>query len=318
MHRYYDLNGDTGGFLKKDELWWYGSLRQQNIQTLLPNFPVKPFETGLKNVSAKATYAINAKNKLIAYGMWGQKYQPNRLDTYLIPATTAIHNSVDSTLLQQVLGTHLQRRVGQRSVRPHVLRGARRAVRLRLAVSPQQQRAPPSRSQHQRRQRRQPGRLVDQPAAESALRDVEHLQGRVGRRPQLQDGRRNLQREHRVQARRRRRRQPAGGRAAGAEEWRAVGGAAVSIAGRFARRPADVRPLHHRHVARERQADAQPRCAVRSLSLVPARAGRPADQHVQPRSAGFVRRERQPHDVEPAGAAAGLHLRSAGQRQDRD
>jgi hypothetical protein len=36
--------------------------------------------------------------------MWGQKYQPNRLDTYLIPATTAIHNSVDSTLLQQYWG----------------------------------------------------------------------------------------------------------------------------------------------------------------------------------------------------------------------
>ena len=99
MHRYYDLNSDVGGFLKKDKIWWYGSLRQQNIQSLLPNFPVKPFETGLKNVSAKATYSLNSNNKVIGYGMWGQKYQPNRLDTYLIAATTAIHNSADSTLL---------------------------------------------------------------------------------------------------------------------------------------------------------------------------------------------------------------------------
>src|SRR5712671_6149817 len=96
MHRYYDLNGDLGGFIKKDTLWWYGSLRQQNIQSVLPNFPVKPFETGLKNISAKATYSLNANNKLIGYGMWGQKYQPNRLDTYLISATAAIHNSADS------------------------------------------------------------------------------------------------------------------------------------------------------------------------------------------------------------------------------
>ncbi len=81
MHSYYDLNGDLGGFLIKDKVWWYGSLRKQDIQTLLPNFPVKPFETGLKNVSIKGTYAVNKNNKLIGYGMWGQKYQPNRLDT---------------------------------------------------------------------------------------------------------------------------------------------------------------------------------------------------------------------------------------------
>ena len=104
MFKYYDLNGDLGGFVKKDKMWWYASLRQQDIQSVLPNFPVKPFETGLKNVSAKATYTLNKNNKLIGYGMWGQKYQPNRLDTYLIGATSAIHNSADSTLIQQYWG----------------------------------------------------------------------------------------------------------------------------------------------------------------------------------------------------------------------
>jgi hypothetical protein len=104
MHKYYDLNGDAGGYLKKDKVWWYASLRQQDIQSVLPNFPVKPFETGLKNVSAKGTYALSKNNKLVAYAMWGQKYQPNRLDTYLIAATAAIHNSADSTLLQQYWG----------------------------------------------------------------------------------------------------------------------------------------------------------------------------------------------------------------------
>ncbi|HEY2149959.1 MAG TPA: carboxypeptidase regulatory-like domain-containing protein [Vicinamibacterales bacterium] len=104
MHSYYDLNGDIGGFLKRDTVWWYGSLRSQDIQTLLPNFPVKPFETGLRNASAKVTYALNKNNKLVGYGMWGRKYQPNRLDTYLIAATSAIHNSADSTLLQKYWG----------------------------------------------------------------------------------------------------------------------------------------------------------------------------------------------------------------------
>jgi hypothetical protein len=104
MHKYYDMNGDLGGYLQKDKLWWYGSLRNQDIQSVLPNFPVKPFETGLRNVSAKVTYALNTNNKLIGYGMWGRKYQPNRLDSFLIGATSAIHNSADSTLMQQYWG----------------------------------------------------------------------------------------------------------------------------------------------------------------------------------------------------------------------
>jgi hypothetical protein len=66
LESYYDLNGDIGGYLKKDKLWWYGSLRDQNIKVLLPNFPVKPFETGLRNMSVKGTYAISTNNKVTA------------------------------------------------------------------------------------------------------------------------------------------------------------------------------------------------------------------------------------------------------------
>jgi hypothetical protein len=97
LHSYYDLNGDVGGYLKPDKMWWYGSLRDQKVQSLLPNFPVKPFETHLSNISAKGTYAINTNNKLIGFGTWGKKTQPNRLDTFLIAATAAIHQSADST-----------------------------------------------------------------------------------------------------------------------------------------------------------------------------------------------------------------------------
>ena len=97
LHSYYDLNGDVGGYLKPDKLWWYGSLRDQKVQSLLPNFPVLPFETHLSNISAKGTYAINTNNKLIGYGTWGKKTQPNRLDTFLVAATAAVHQSADST-----------------------------------------------------------------------------------------------------------------------------------------------------------------------------------------------------------------------------
>ncbi len=97
LTKYHDLNGDIGGYVKKDKLWWYGSLRDQNVQVRLPNFPVKAFETGLRNITGKLTYALSQNNKLSAYGMWGQKSQPNRLDTYVIGATAARHNSADST-----------------------------------------------------------------------------------------------------------------------------------------------------------------------------------------------------------------------------
>ena len=97
LHKYYDLNGDAGGYLKLDKIWWYGSLRNQNAQALLPNFPVKPFETGLNNITGKVTYAATTNNKLIGYAQWGQKKQPNRLDTFLVAATAALHSSADST-----------------------------------------------------------------------------------------------------------------------------------------------------------------------------------------------------------------------------
>jgi len=97
LHSYHDLNGDVGGYVKQDKLWWYGSLRDQDAQSLLPNFPVKPFETHLQNITGKATYAINSNNKLVGFAQWGKKQQPNRLDTFLIGATAAVHNSADST-----------------------------------------------------------------------------------------------------------------------------------------------------------------------------------------------------------------------------
>jgi hypothetical protein len=97
LHSYHDLNGDIGGYVKLDKLWWYSSLRDQDAQSLLPNFPVKPFETHLQNITGKATYAVNSNNKLVGFAQWGRKVQPNRLDTFLIAATTAIHNSAAST-----------------------------------------------------------------------------------------------------------------------------------------------------------------------------------------------------------------------------
>ncbi len=104
LENYYDVNGDVGGFIMRDKLWWYGSLRDQNIKVALPNFPVKAFETGLRNISVKGTYALTQNNKITGYGGWGRKSQPNRLDTFRIGATTARHSSETSTWQQLYWG----------------------------------------------------------------------------------------------------------------------------------------------------------------------------------------------------------------------
>jgi outer membrane receptor protein involved in Fe transport len=114
LENYYDLNGDVGGYLIKDKLWWYGSLRDQNVKVLLPNFPVKAFETGLRNISAKGTYALSQNNKFTGYGGWGRKSQPNRLDTFRVAATAARHTSETSTW-QQLYWGHTYK-VGYESV----------------------------------------------------------------------------------------------------------------------------------------------------------------------------------------------------------
>lgn len=104
MEKYRDVNADVGGYLKKDKLWWYFSARDQSIASLLPNFPVKAFETGLRNLTGKVTYALSQNNKFTGYAQGGRKLQPNRMDTFAIGALTARHESEESTWRQQYWG----------------------------------------------------------------------------------------------------------------------------------------------------------------------------------------------------------------------
>ena len=104
LTKYHDVNADIGGYIKKDRLWWYFSTRDQDIQSRLPNFPVKPFETKLDNLTGKVTYALTTNNKLTAYAAAGRKSQPNRMDTFVIGALTARHLTEDSTWRQLYWG----------------------------------------------------------------------------------------------------------------------------------------------------------------------------------------------------------------------
>ncbi len=181
LHSYHDVNGDIGGFVKKDKLWWYSSLRDQDAQSLLPNFPVKPFETHLRNVTGKGTYAVSTNNKVVAFAQWGKKAaaEPARY----VPREPDGRDSQQRGLDVEpvVLGAHLQARLGQRRQRQDVLRGARRPVPLPVAEHAQFAGAGLRGPQHEHRERRQPGRLVPRHHAQPGPRIAQLLQGRLGR-----------------------------------------------------------------------------------------------------------------------------------------
>lgn len=100
LNSYRDINGDVGGYLKKDTLWWYASARALDSSVRYVNFPVKPHATELRNFTAKATYMLSQNNKIIGYYQPSSKVQNNRLDRQLLSATAAIHNTDTASFRQ--------------------------------------------------------------------------------------------------------------------------------------------------------------------------------------------------------------------------
>ena len=93
IDRYHDTAINTGGPIKKDKIWWFGTYRTQFNAVGQPLFRFdKTFDTKLWNPVVKGTYQVNQKHKLIGYYQWGQKIQANRLSqgtyTYDTPDQT--------------------------------------------------------------------------------------------------------------------------------------------------------------------------------------------------------------------------------------
>ncbi len=106
---YRDVNADLGGFVRKDRLWWYASIRDQVVSSRLVNFPVEPHQTRLTNYGGKATYRIAPGSMLVAYGQRGLNHQPTRLDPFGpagsgLSSATAINETEESTADQHNAG----------------------------------------------------------------------------------------------------------------------------------------------------------------------------------------------------------------------
>ncbi|HUR34572.1 MAG TPA: TonB-dependent receptor [Vicinamibacterales bacterium] len=100
LSSYSDKNADIGGFLKKDKLWWYASVRGLDSSVRYTNYPVDIFKTELRNFTTKGTYQLSQNNKLIGYYGPSSKVQPTRLDRQLLGSTAAIHLATDDSFQQ--------------------------------------------------------------------------------------------------------------------------------------------------------------------------------------------------------------------------
>jgi Carboxypeptidase regulatory-like domain len=81
--KYYDLNGDVGGPIARDKLWYFASLRRQDSTVTVTGFPVEsPGSLGqltsLQNGTYKLTYQLSSNNRFGHYVQYGRKVLPHR------------------------------------------------------------------------------------------------------------------------------------------------------------------------------------------------------------------------------------------------
>jgi hypothetical protein len=81
--KYFDINGDVGGPIRRDKLWYYTSLRNQESTITISGFPIEnPGDFGqltkLQNATYKLSYQLTPNNKISHYIQYGRKLLPYR------------------------------------------------------------------------------------------------------------------------------------------------------------------------------------------------------------------------------------------------
>ena len=304
---YHDFNADIGGFIKRDKLWWYFSARDQDIQSRLPNFPVKSFQTGLRNLSGKGTYAINTNHKLVAYAGGGRKLQPNRMDTFVIGALTARHNSEDSTWRQQYWG-HTYKGEWNGVLSDSMFVEARGGQFKYVWPNYRRTEAPAFQDIS--------NNIVSggnrdgwfrTPERNQAFGSLTYFNDRWAGSHNIKVGGEVLHETFTDTRGAWCRRQRAGRRAAHPEQRKPVGGVPVPDAVDIGERTLDLQRLRAGHLAPERSPHAQPRAADGPIPHIPARAERTASGPLQHRASGLPC-QRQSHHLESVGAADWCHV----------
>jgi hypothetical protein len=101
---YHDVNADAGGYLKREYLWWYASVRHQQIAARHVNFPPAPVEQNLASMTAKLTTQVAPNHKLVFFGYAGGNEQPYKLDAFTVNAQAVRNETAASTTGQRARG----------------------------------------------------------------------------------------------------------------------------------------------------------------------------------------------------------------------
>jgi len=72
-----DINGDAGGPLVKDRLWWFGSFRDYTTYEQVIGFP-KDFKSNLRNYTARVNTEVARGHQLSGFWTYNKKQQLNR------------------------------------------------------------------------------------------------------------------------------------------------------------------------------------------------------------------------------------------------
>jgi hypothetical protein len=80
-----DFNGNIGGPLIRDRVWWFGSFRNYQTIEATPGYTIvngsdltNPFLSNLRNYTASGKYQVSKNNTLSAFWTYNKKFQPHR------------------------------------------------------------------------------------------------------------------------------------------------------------------------------------------------------------------------------------------------
>jgi hypothetical protein len=277
LWHYHDVDADGGGFIIKDRLWWYSSIRDQEIWSRVVNFPVKPHVTRLTNYGGKGNYRIAPGKTLVLYGQREQNHEPNRLDPFSfggsdLSAATAINETEDSTANQHNAGWVWKGEFDS-VLNDRLLF----EVRLGQFGTEQQWRARSASARFEDVEtllpRRKPGPAKQWPA-QPGIWNLELLQ----RRPDRESPPQGRRRDHPVARAGHVALWLSGKRFAHSPERPSLGCVPLRHAVEIRERRVDILGVCGGLVAAEQPPDAQPRSSIRSISAVPARTGTPRRQ----------------------------------------